>query len=88
MAACACTGAPSYEGPCSWCDVHGQPSVAFDHGVAEGRRQELEVVQLALAELGRLRKIEHAAQALVLDWVHTGSTIGLGKLRAAVEGVR
>lgn len=38
-AECTCTQGPDYEGPCSWCDVHGQPSVAHRHGVDAGYQE-------------------------------------------------
>lgn len=53
--ACDCTQGPDYEGPCSWCDVHGQPSAAYRQGLNEGRRQEREAVRAELAELERQR---------------------------------
>ncbi|MFN2539560.1 MAG: hypothetical protein ABR549_15605 [Mycobacteriales bacterium] len=45
-AVCTCTGGPDYEGPCVWCDVHGQPSVAWEQGVAEGQRRAADIAEL------------------------------------------
>jgi hypothetical protein len=36
---CTCTKGLDYEGPCSWCDVHGQPSVAHRQGVDAGYQE-------------------------------------------------
>lgn len=37
--ACACDPNPATtDGPVPWCDLHGQPSVAYEHGYAAGHR--------------------------------------------------
>lgn len=52
---CSCTPLPNAEGPCSWCDVHGQPSAAWDQGVAEGRHNERVIANLEIRDLGNAR---------------------------------
>lgn len=37
---CSTSNPALYEGPAPWCDVHGQPSVAYDRGFAAGRQAE------------------------------------------------
>lgn len=44
-----------YDGPRPWCDVHGQPSVAYRWGIEEGLRR--------LAEAAEVAKIAKAAKA-------------------------
>jgi hypothetical protein len=67
---CSCTPLPFPEGPFAGCDVHGRPSVAYRHGLAEGRRQERELVQLELRELEQLRT---AARDVTAAWL--GDTV-------------
>lgn len=59
-ATCTCPGGPAYEGPQPYCDVHGQPSVAYEVGLAEGQRKLIDDDE-ALREEGRagvLAKVE------------------------------
>lgn len=64
---CSCTGFPDYEGPCPWCDVHGQPSVAWDQGRAEGVREERAMAALSEADLLRARVVELESQVGILS---------------------
>lgn len=46
---CICAdGSPeSYEGPAPWCDVHGQPSIAYDRGFEDGKSEAVETAKVA-----------------------------------------
>ena len=50
-AECTCAGLPQPEGPCAWCDVHGQPSVAWSQGVESGAAQERTLANMELPDL-------------------------------------
>lgn len=59
---CSCTPLPQPEGPCAWCDVHGQPSVAWSQGVEAGREQE------RCLNTEPLRSMLAQANAKLADW--------------------
>lgn len=50
-AECSCIGFPQPEGPYAWCDVHGQPSVAWSQGIENGVQQERVLSEMRLADL-------------------------------------
>lgn len=54
-AECTCTPLPDAEGPCAWCDIHGQPSVAWRQGSDEGRRNERVIANMEIRDLGDAR---------------------------------
>lgn len=62
---CTCTPPPSYEGPCAWCDVHGQPSVAWRQGLAEGRHNERVTAEMELKDAAKA--YNHTAAALLRE---------------------
>lgn len=59
--------------------------MASDAGEAFAELLDREELAPGRRQLDRLLKIERAAQALIMDWVATGNTTSLGKLRDAVE---
>lgn len=68
-AECDCTPPPSYEGPCSWCDVHGTPSAAWQFGSAAGRREAHEIHELDIRRKVQLdpksdEDVEQLAEAI------------------------
>lgn len=60
-----------FEGPQVWCDVHGQPSAAYDHGVRAGQRAVATLGQgAATIAAERERQLQVKGWTLVHDAHH------------------
>lgn len=62
---CTCTPLPDAEGPCAWCDIHGQPSVAWRQGSDEGRHNERVIAEMELKDAAKA--YNHTAAALLRE---------------------